>query len=878
MLACWECRNLERFVQVSARGDARDVTQRAKAGIETGTWDRPDDRPVGIYCSSCERPIADADLSTLGLADDRIAFVDPASFDVEETASEILTLRPDATWTRFDLPAAPPRTAPAPALHPALLAALDRTNRLPLYTHQAAAVDAALAGANVVQATAAGSGKSIGLLFPALDACLRDEDASAIIVYPLRALANDQIASLGRLGITGTRWLDEAAVDLRLDEDAPALRIERYDGSALEHQRKRARQHARIVITTPDSLHQSLLRMADRQYSDGTSWSRLFRGLRYVVLDEIHSYGGVFGSAVAQVIRRLRRVCEDKGADPRFLAASATISNPVEVARRLTAATDWRLVDDDGAPRRARTVLICNPPPLGQGTPPGQGAPPDTGESQGHVSPQTMAIDLIAGSALASDRHAPIRTICFGRSRLEVFALTKRLQGRLKELRASELASAVSPYAATLLDSDRVTAEGKLRDGRTLAVVATNALELGIDIPDLSLAVLCGYPGQISSFRQRAGRVGRAGEGLVVLIVGDDPLQQFIANDPDALRSLLAGRPEEVVLNPDAPEIVRRFGLAPAQAELGGIAYEDRRWFGDAVEAWLENASGAPSTRRKDVAYWTVPTELEAYAPLRSSTGGDSYTVVAVADGARRPIGTIDAATAPRDAFVPAIWNDAEHSYRVVGLDHAARNVLCEGPIEASHLTRGVPVDAVAVTSELEPLRDLGTATVGYGELAVSRQVFSYKVISLSGGERTEPVETPRWPPVEFVTEGVHLSLDHDWMRAGAWDPDEAVKGLEHVLLSLAPVVVACDPNDLDATSDGMRVYLYDSFGPGIGITRVAFHRFDEIVAYAVRLVHSCPCATGCPSCVLLSRRPDGNRGVSKAGALHLLERLHAAS
>lgn len=876
MLVCWACQNLSRFLQVSERGDARELTMTAAAGIQKGPWDIPDGRSPGVYCANCAKGVDAAGLVDVDLSDDRVSFVPPHEFDVQSAAQELTALRTEATWTRFDLPACGPKHEAVPdLLHPRLVEALERSNRLPLYAHQADAIAAALAGQNVVQATAAGSGKSIGLLMPVLDACLRVDDSTAIVVYPLRALANDQLNSLSRLGIDGTKWVDETALDLVIAPGLNSIRIARYDGSVLDHQKKAARASARILITTPDSLHQSVLRMAVRNYADKTSWSRLLRGLRVVVLDEIHSYQGVFGSAVALVLRRLRRAAEWYGADPQFLAASATIGNPVEVAERITGTTPWKLVDDDGSPRRARTVLICNPPPLSdtaakkEAT---QSKAPAV-ETVGRVAPQTMAIDLIAGGSLASEHHPPVRTICFTRSRLEVFSLTKRLQGRLKDLHAQALADSIAPYAATLLDSDRLEAEGKLRDGSTLAVVSTSALELGIDVPDLSIAVLVGFPGQISSFRQRAGRVGRAGEGLVVLIVGDDPLQQFIASDPLALQSLLEGKPEEVVLNPDAREIVRRFGLGPAQNDLGGIAFEDRKWFGEHVDEWLDGATGPPATTHRGVSYWNIPLEAEAYPPLRSSTGGQSYTVVAGPD--RKPVGVIDEATAPRDAFVPAIWNGPQSSYRVVGFDHKMRQIICEGPIESSYLTRGVTVDQVDVRSELAPPKPVGgSAAAGYGVLGINRQVFSYKIMNLAGGERTESVEPPRWPPLDFVTEGMHLHLDPNWCIGGTWAPNDAVKGLEHVLLSLAPVVVACDPYDIDATSDSTTVYLYDSFGGGMGITRVAFERLAEIVSYGVRLVENCSCSKGCPSCVFLSRRPDGNRDVSKEGALHLLKRL----
>ena len=875
MLACWDCRNLEYFVQVSERGDARELTQKATTGLQKGAWDSQDSRPPGLYCGVCGRPVEP--VSGFDLSDERMEFVSPSEFDVEKVASEIVSLRRDAAWARFDLPAQPAVYADAPqSLHPTLLAALERTGRLQLYKHQANAIDTALSGANVVQATAAGSGKSLGLLMPVLDTCLRDPTSTAFVVYPLRALANDQLNSLGRLGVDGTKWVDDAALDLVLEAGSKPIRIARYDGSVLAHEKKAARALARIVITTPDSLHASVLRMATRRYSDKTSWERILAGLQYVVLDEIHAYQGVFGSAVAQVLRRLRRAASWYGSDPRFLAASATIGNPVEVAESLTGTSPWILVDNDGSPRRRRTVLVCNPPLLADPPKKEQGGAPISEVDQGgRVAPQTMAIELMASASLASEAHLPVRTICFTRSRLEVFSLTKRLQGRLKDMRAQRYVSAVSPYAATLLDSDRLTAEGKLRDGSTLAVISTNALELGIDIPDLSLAILCGYPGQISSFRQRAGRVGRAGEGLVVLIVADDPLQQFIASDPTALQSLLDGKPEEVVLNPYAPEIVRRFGLAPAQEDLGGIAFEDAEWFGGEVDGWLEAAKGPPAVTHLGVSYWKLPWEQDPYPPLRNSVGGESYTVVA--GPSREPIGVIDAATAPRDAFVPAIWNGPEHSYRVVGLDHKRHHIICEGPVESQYLTRGIAVDQVDVRDHLAEPHLYSGASVGYGVLEITRQVFSYKIINLAGGERTEPVGSPRWPPLEFVTEGMHIHLDPTWIASDDWAPNEAVKGLEHVLLSLAPVVVACDPYDIDATSDSSTVFIYDSFGGGIGISRVAFERLAEVVNYGVRLVENCECADGCPACVFLSRRPDGNKDVSKAGALTLLRQLNEA-
>lgn len=877
MLACWECRNQQFFFQISHRGDARDVEQHS-TGLKPKPWDRPDERSPGIYCAQCQRPV-EGEARELGLRDDRIDFLHPEDVDAETLAAELQELRPDAEWTRLELPARAPRFADRPVnLHPVLVDALNRTGRSRLFTHQASAIAAALAGDNVVQATAAGSGKSLGLTLPVLDRLLREPNATAILAYPLKALANDQMAALQRLGLDADPWVNASSFDLRLGDDVPPIRVARYDGSTMEHERADVRRHARIIVTNPDMLHASVLRKATSRYADGTSWSHLFAGLAFVVLDELHSYQGVFGSNVANVLRRLRRVAAHHNAEPRFLTASATIGNPVELARRLTSVDRFVLIDDDGSARPRRIVLVCNPParsadPAATKAVSAKKAEP-VDESR-RVAPQTVAIELMSHGALASDHHLPVRTIAFCRSRNAVFQLSQRTRNALKEVRRPELADAVAPYAATFLADDRLEAEGKLRDGSTMAIVSTSALELGIDIPDLSLAVLVGYPGQISSFRQRIGRAGRRGEGVAVLIVGDDPLQQWLARDPDALRDLIDAPAESVVVNPDAKPIVQRFGLAPAQAELGGLAFEDATWFGSAVEEWLAEAAGPPSAHRRGIPYWTMPWPEEDPhgTSLRDAMGERGYVVMNQSGRTFEPIGVVDAMSAPRDAFVPAIWTAAGGLlYRVTGFDMTKREIYCEGPVDSPFQTRGVPVDQVTIVSDHVSPRTHNGVVTGYGALALTRQVFSYKEQHFSGVERNEKVQRG-WPALDFSTDGLYVHLDLDALHGP--DRDASIQALEHVLLSVAPALVACDPYDLDSSSSGNSVFLYDSFGGGLRLSEVLFDRFGELVDLANSVVTSCECADGCPGCVMLSRRPDGNDNLSKVGAIALLESLH---
>lgn len=885
MIACWECRNLVEFVQVSERGDARSVSMSPKGAVPS-TWTGPDDRAPGVYCGRCGLSV-EADLAEVGLIDDRIDFVAPGEFEAGPITREIQALRPDADWYELELPPRPAAFGQiAGTLHPVVADALERTGRRQLFTHQAAAIDAALGGANVIQATSAGSGKSLGFTVPVMDRLVRDPSATALLLFPLRALANDQLDSLSSLGLNPNPWVNDTLLNLDLGGGTSPIGVGRHDGATAVHERTEIRRSARIVISNPDSLHWAILQFATHSYKDKTSWRTFFQGLQYVVIDEVHAYQGVFGSNVGNVLRRLRRIAAHYGATPQFLAASATIGNPIELVTKLTGLDDFVLVDNDGSERRRRTVLVCNPPPRTDDHGDDHSDDDEDDDSKaaeapavpdadlGRVAPQTVAIEIAAAAALASPLHDPVRTIGFCRSRNEVFGLTKRLQSRLKDLKRADLGDAVAPYAATFLARDRVEAEGKLRDGSTLAVISTNALELGINIPDLSIALLVGYPGQISSFRQRAGRVGRAGEGVVVLIVGDDPLQQFIAGDAETLQGLLDGRPEEVVINPAAPQIAQRYGLGPAQEELGGIAFEDADYFGPIVDEMLAGASGPPDAEHHGRQYWRLPLPDDPYTDLRGTGSGRSYTVIAQKGRDREPVGVIGADAAPRDCFVPAIWFGPEGDlFRVIGFDQEVGEIYCDGPVDVPYLTRGVPVDRVGIVADHAEPAILHGAVLGYGALEITRQVHSYKELPFSGNERSKQVERG-WPPHTFNTVGLHLTLPPTWLDAVAGDPEETIRAVEHLLLSLAPTVVACDPYDLEASSDGTTIYVYDSFGGDLGLSRPAFDRFAEVARYAVETVERCACESGCPSCVMLARRPDGNRDLSKLGAVSILRHL----
>ena len=878
MIACFECRNLVDFTQVSTRGDSRSVLQ-TRAGTKLEPFVQADDRRPGVYCCRCGVEVP-CDLEIEDLLDKRLASVAPLDFDVTSVAAELQALRPDASWSQLELPAQEPKFGEVPAeLHPAVVAALQRTRRLPLYCHQTEAIELGLSGHNVVLATPAGSGKSIGLLAPVLDRLVRDPNATAIVIFPLKALANDQMNALVRLGVDPEPWENTALFNLRLTDEATPIAVGRYDGSTKEHERPAVRSKARLLIATPDMLHVGILPNVRGGKGKGKRFGPFFDGLTFVVLDELHTYQGVFGSNVAQVMRRLRRLADLAGRSVQFLTASATIGNPIELAERLTGDGDFVLVDRDGSSRHRRVVLICNPPEraLEGSTTKAQttkkGRPEELDPSAvGRIAPQTIAIEMIGSGALASELHLPVRTIAFARARHTVFQLTQRIRNHLKELHRADLADTVAPYAATFLADDREDAEHRLRDGSTLAVISTSALELGIDIPELSLAVLVGYPGQVSSFRQRAGRVGRAGEGLAVLIVGDDPLQQFLARDPSALGSLLQGRAEDVVINAEVPELVRRFGLIPAMEDTNGLCFDDARYFGGGpLGEMLDSAAGSPTTSIRGRDYWRVEYLGDSFPGLRSGSPSRTFTVMQQSGRDFTAVGQIDDLSAMRDAFVPAVWTGPDgKSFVVTGWDQKKQEIYCEGPRELSYLTRGIPVDTVRVDDDSGAAPFHGAAA-GYSELHITRFVPSYREQHHSGVELTIECERS-WPPLDFDTDGAFLRLPIDWFHD--LPREESVKALEHILLSVAPVVVACDPSDLEGSRSGATIYIYDSFGGGVRLSEAVYRRLDEVVQLAHRIVSTCPCQHGCPSCVMLPRRPDGNRDLSKRGALILLERL----
>jgi DEAD/DEAH box helicase domain-containing protein len=870
-LVCFDCRNQLAFLQVSEQSDAREI-EYANLDYRVGVWGGHDPRSAGIYCAHCGGTVQSDDLRALKLHDDRVPFMPYDAFRAEALAEEFAEQVPDAEWTRFEIPATAPRYLDATApLTPPVRAALERTGRR-LYLHQALTIDSALSGRDVVVTTAAGSGKSLGYQVPVLDVLHRNPVATALLVFPMRALAADQMKALSRFSVDDVDP-SSAVMRIRLADDSDPVTVVRHDGGTLDGDRRTARAEARIVLTTPDSLHRAILGNCRRRYRDGTAWDRFLGGLRMVVLDEVHMYRGVFGSVVAQILRRLRRAADAEGARIRWLASSATIGNPAEHVARLTGVADFVAIgpDQDGAGRAARVVALCNPPHLSDVSRKQR----DHDATEQRQAPTTVGLELMA-HALANPERLPVRTICFARSRNEVHAFTKRLSGRIEaEYHRRDVAAAVGSYTATLLSDDRGEQENRLKDGRLLGIVSTNALELGIDIPDLSLALLIGYPGQLSSFRQRAGRVGRQGEGLAVLVVGDDPLQQHLVRSPDYL---LSAAPEHAVIALDSAEIVERYGLHPAQEEAAwGLSAADEVYFGPAVRDWIRRAheAGAAPTVRANRTHWKVPLDGDAYADIRSPGGAGSYSVVERRGRENRAVGTVDSGSGPRDCFLDAVWTGAdEETFVVTNVDHRAREVHVERR-KTDYLTRGLVADVLDVVEQQRADRH-ATFDLGAGRLSIRRVVHSYKKVYLAGSREESVGGAGGWAPRTFTTSGLWLDVAGALGQVGPAQREAALVSVEHLLLALLPALVAADPVDFESHAAVAldRIYLYDSSALGIGLAMGAYGRIDALLRLAHDVASACDCADGCPGCVYLARRPDGNAVASRSAALGLLNAL----
>ncbi len=705
--------------------------------------------------------------------------------------------------------------------------ALFARRRIPgLYSHQARSLALLDAGSDLVLATPTASGKSLVYTLPILRDALARRDSRALLLFPLKALEQDQRQ--------------------RLAEDAQSvgalgLEIAIYDGDTPESARRRLRERPpQVLITTPDMLHAGIL-------PHHASWQRFFSQLRWVVIDELHSYRGIFGSHVAQVLRRLERVARFHGARPRCIAASATIANPAELASALTG-RPFEVVQESGSPRAQRHFLLFRP----------------------KTSPYTLAAQLFRSAV-----GLGLRTIAFTKARV----ITELMHTWIAEA-APELAGRISSYRAGFLPEERREIERRLFSGELLGVISTSALEMGIDVGGLDVCLLVGYPGSQVATWQRSGRVGRSGEAAVALIAQPDALDQYLVTHP---RIFFARGVEHAVLDPHNPDVAAAH-LPCAAAELP--LREGEPWLAEpGAQANLERLEASGSLLRSDTGAQWFASARRPHREVSLRQIGASYAITqAGAPGERPlPIGSIGASRVFAECHVGAIYLHRGRHYAVSELDQERRNVRVQ-PVNASYYTRALSEKQTEILSR-ERARPAGNARVVQGRLRVTTTITGYERRRVRGQDLLGS-ETLELPPTSFETVGIWLELPGEIpgavQRAGR-HPMGGIHALEHTALSLFPLFALCDRHDVAGISYTQHpqlgcaaVFLYDGHPGGVGLAASLFERVEALLEAALERIRDCECEEGCPACVHSPRCGSGNRPIDKQASIQVLRLLLA--
>lgn len=732
------------------------------------------------------------------------------------------------SWER--LPAVRGRYAPFPArLDPRIIRALHERGIDQLYTHQTEAVEAALAGQNTVVVTPTASGKTLCYNLPVLNGILSDPASRALYLFPTKALAQDQVAEVKSLA-------DRLGVEIKSYV---------YDGDTPPGVRQVCRQAGHIVITNPDMLHTGVL-------PHHTKWVKLFENLKYIVIDELHQYRGVFGSHLANLLRRLRRICEFYGSHPVFLCSSATIANPKELAERLVE-QPVTLIDENGAPRGEKHFLFYNPPLIGR---------------DGIRESAVRAATRVAGDLL---KHG-VQTIVFARSRQNVELLTTYLRERAGHGKASQIMG----YRGGYRPNERREIERGLRAGEILGVISTNALELGIDIGQLQAAVMCGYPGTIASAWQQAGRAGRRGSAALTILVGSNsPLDQYMITHPE----YFFHRPPELgLINPDNLLIL----VSHLKCAAFELPFVDGEQFGveTTVEilGYLEEEGLLRHTGGKW--HWSAENFPAENISLRSVDAENVVIIDQSVAGHTQVLGEIDQLGAMTMLHTNAVYLHQGKQYHVDRLEWGEKKAYVHR-VDVEYYTDANLAVTIKPLDILKEKTELGMRA-GFGEVMTAAKATIFKKIRLHTHENMGWGEI-HLPEYEMHTAAYWVTLPEALTEGFSQDEiQSALVGLGHLLKSLAPFYLMCDPSDLRQVvqvrspfHEEPAVYLYDAYPAGIGLGEKCYDLHAMLLGAALDRVQSCPCETGCPSCVGPAAE-TGNLNGAKAAVLQILHRALA--
>ena len=728
--------------------------------------------------------------------------------------------------TRTETPVNPEIAALPEDLDPALADQLALQGITSLYRHQSEAFEAARGG-NVIITTGTASGKSLAFNLPVLDSIAADPKVRALYLYPTKALAQDQARSLARL-------------------NAPNLRPAIYDGDTPKDERPAVRRKSNLVLTNPDMLHVGIL-------PHHRSWGDFLSNLDWVVIDEAHTYRGVFGSNVANVIRRLRRLARAYGREPRFVLASATIANPGELADRLVG-DEFTLIDRDYAPQAGREINIWNPPLVN----------PAIGARRSSLA---EAADLLA-ELVSQD----VRTICFLKSRRGIELIRKFAAESLQRRGRPELAEKIAPYRAGYTPAQRRAIERDLVEGRLLGVVSTDALELGIDIGELDAAICVTFPGTVAGLRQMWGRAGRRRQGLAVYIAGQDGLDQYFCRHPE---EFLERAVEAAILDHRSPEIAAQHLIAAAY-EMP-ITAEDGEWFGEDLASATEALVAKGELRR--AGQGLVPRRPGFVASSVSLRSSSAENLAVIDRGSGEVIGTVEYGRAFTTLHPGAIYMHFGSSYEVEQLDLDAAQAIVHSFDDEWYTRPRLETDIFI--DRVISKRTVAGVELSFGEISVTDQVIAYQRILTADQEAIDLVDLDL-PEQEFRTQGLWYTVpDHMTSEMPLNALLGALHASEHAQIAVLPLIAMCDRWDIGGLSTNIHpqtgeptIFIYDGHPGGVGIARRGFELFERLITDALGLVSECPCEAGCPSCVQSPKCGNLNEPLYKAGAIGVMEAM----
>lgn len=679
-----------------------------------------------------------------------------------------------------------------------------------LYSHQSEAIEGIRAGENVVVVTSTASGKTLCYNLPVLETLLAEPKATALYLFPTKALAQDQARGL-------VRWA-ESVPGL-----AETMRMGVYDGDTPGDTRRKLREEGNLILSNPDMLHQGILPNSSR-------WARFFERLRYVVVDEIHTYRGVFGSHVALVLRRLRRICRHYGSNPQFICCSATIANPGELAAWITG-LHVSVVDNDGSPKGPKHFAFWNPPFIDEAR---------MERLSANVQAERMLVDLV---------ERQVQTIAFAKARVVAELLYRYARERLSD-RAPALAKSIRPYRAGYLPQERREIERQLFSGQLLGVTATNALELGIDVGGLDACLIVGYPGTIASTWQQAGRAGRGtDEALVVMLAYNDPIDQYLMRHPD----YFFGRsPENAVIDPQNIFILASH-LRCAAYELP-LEETDVEIFGPLLPSLLKVLGEEGDLLNRRGKWFYMGTDFPAQHVSLRTMSRDTYTIVHLGKD-NQVIGHVDAISAPELVYPQAVYLHEGETYLVRDLDTNGKVAYVE-PAKVDYYTQAIVEGNIRIRSQ-ESEKPIPEGQAFFGAVAVTWQTVMFKKIkfyqldSIGYGKVDLPPQHLDTEALWLVPSGEALNR----VREVGRNPTEGLEGIRNVAIHVLPLFAMCDKQDIGGKVDSSNtgsptVFIYDRYPDGLGFARKGYEMLPDLLTACLELIDECECAEGCPSCV----------------------------